>query len=365
MPPVPRRRLEEAPAPPARVGLYFTSDKDHLDFVRSGSTMLDNALGGGWVLGRMTNIIGNSATGKTLLAIEAAANFARDYPRGKIFFRERESAFDPGYAKAMGLPLSRVDFGPQSGPGYFDTVEGWHDDMLACIEKCRAVPAVGNKPARAATPALYILDSFDSLSVKAEMARKITDASYGGDRAKKTSELFRRLIRDMEEVNLGLIIVSQIRDKIGVLFGPKTGRMGGRALDFYATHIVELAHLKDLKRTRASVERIIGNQIKARVSKNKVSVPKRTAEFDILFGYGIDDLGSCMDWLMEVGRLDVLGITGANAANIEKNAVAYLKASNAMDDIAYRARVAEVAVATKAVWKEVEEGFLPTRTKYA
>lgn len=352
-----RRRLttaQEGEAAARSGGLYFTSAKEHLDFIRSGSTMLDNALGGGWVLGRLANIIGNKSTGKTLLAIESAANFAQAYPRGFIFFRERESAFDVPYAEALGLPLRRVDFGPTEGPKRFATVEGFHDDLVACIAKCKS----------ANQPGWYILDSFDALSVDAEMNRKITDASYGGDRAKKMSEMFRRLVRPMEEANMGLMIISQIRDKVGVMFGAKTGRMGGHALDFYATHIINLSHIGNVEKTRDKVKRVVGAEIKALVDKNKVAVPKRQADFEIMFGYGIDDLVSCMDWLIEVGRIDAIGIRAAGEEATKKAAVAFLKRVNAMDDTAYRLACREVAAATKVVWREIEDGFMPRRKKY-
>src|SRR5260370_36692879 len=97
------------------VNNYFTSSKPH-SFVKSGCTLLDCALGGGWVLGRVVNIVGDKSTAKTALAVEALTNFVRDYPDGKAAYRDAEAAFDQGYSEAMGLPLEKVDFGDPDKP---------------------------------------------------------------------------------------------------------------------------------------------------------------------------------------------------------------------------------------------------------
>lgn len=350
MPAAARRR--PPPEEPRTGGSYFAGPKEDLKFVRSGSSLLDCALGGGWTLGRMANIVGDKSTGKTLLAIEASANFARAYPQGQLFFRERESAFDKNYAEAMGMPLRRVDFGKQR----FDTVEGFEQDLHACIQKCK----------EKRQPGIYILDSMDALSDEAELKKKAGEGSYGTAKAKANSELFRKLVRPMEDAQLLLIIISQIRDKINAMFGKKWTRAGGHALDFYATHVVELAHLGYIKKTRNKVERAIGVDIKANVSKNKVGLTNRQARFDIKFGYGIDDLTSCMDWLIEVEKLPALNITDADAGpKMKAQAADWLfETLHMTDDVEYAQRVAHVTTTTAAVWREIEEGFLPKRKKY-
>src|SRR4051812_12321005 len=94
----------------------------------TGCCLLDRVLGGGWPEGRIVNIVGDSSTGKTLQAIEAAANFAFKYPSGLIRYREAEEAFDRPYAKSLGMPLKRVDF----GEGFdVDTVEDFYNDVVA------------------------------------------------------------------------------------------------------------------------------------------------------------------------------------------------------------------------------------------
>src|ERR1019366_4415396 len=95
-------------------------------------------------------------------------------------------------------------------------------------------------------PGLYILDSLDALSDRAELERKIDEPSFGAGKAKQMSQLFRRLIRKINKTDVAVIIISQIRDNIGVRFGDKTTRSGGHALDFYASQVLKLAHLKNI-----------------------------------------------------------------------------------------------------------------------
>lgn len=302
---------------PRAGGSYFSSPKKHLSFVRSGCTTLDLALGGGWAMGRIANIVGDKATGKTLLAIEAAANFAIQYPKGNIRYRESEAAFDKPYADALGMPIERVDFGEPLA-----TVEDLFEDLELCCRKARQ-------------PELYILDSLDALSDRAEMERDIDQGTFGAGKAKKMSELFRRLVRTMSRSKVTLIIISQERDKIGVTFGRKSSRTGGRALDFYASQIIYLAQLRQLIRNRKGIKRTVGIDIRAKVDKNKVGLAYREAEFQIKFGYGIDDEDACVRWLEQAKRkVPANGSLGALQA------------------------------LTEDAWWEVETSFLPTKKKY-
>jgi len=115
------------------------------------------------------------------------------------------------------------------------------------------------------------------------------------------SRFFRKHVRSCEEHQITLIIVSQIRDNIGVTFGRKTKRSGGRALDFYASQIVFLANVGMVYQTIDKIRRPIGIDVKVKVDKNKVGMPYRECAFPILFGYGIDDYRACMDFLKDLG----------------------------------------------------------------
>lgn len=262
-------------------GNYFTSPKKNIEFIATGCTTLDLALSGGWAANRVANIVGDKSTGKTLLCIEAMANFAIKYDKGRIRYREAESAFDTQYAAALGMPVDRVDFGDP-----IDTVEDLFEDLQKVIEKAKH-------------PELYIVDSLDALSDRAELERPMDQGTYGAQKAKNLSQLFRRLIRKTATSKVTLIIVSQVRSKIGISFGRDTTRSGGRALDFYATQVLYLAKKKTLVKTVQNSKRPTGIRLIGKVDKNKIGLPGREAEFNIKFGYGIDDDDACFSYLKD------------------------------------------------------------------
>jgi recombination protein RecA len=305
-------------------GNYFTSPKPNIQFISTGCHLLDLALGGGWAEGRIANIVGDKSTGKTLLCIEASANFAMKHKRGRIRYSEAEAAFDEDYARALGMPINRVSFNEEP----MATVEDFFDDLNSELKKA----------VETGDPCLYILDSLDALSDRDEMEREIDKGSYGAAKAKKMSELFRRGVRQLEAANVTLLIVSQVRDKIGVLIGRKTTRTGGRALDFYASQIVYLAQLQTISRTVSKIKRPVGVEIKAKVDKNKVGLPLREAKFEITFGYGIEDEDASLDWLSKE-----CGWSDAKIKTIPRDGL--------------RAAVAKE-------WFRIEQSFLPQRRKY-
>jgi recombination protein RecA len=325
---------------------YFARPKADVEFISSGSSTLDLALGGGWAESRISNVVGDKSTGKTLLCIESAANFASKYPRGLIKYRESEAAFLPDYAGALGLPLNRVDFGDD----YLETVEDFFEDLSASIALAR----------KKKQPLYYLLDSLDGLSDRAEMARELGEGSYGTAKAKNLSQLFRRLTQQMSTCNVTLMVVSQVRDDIGAMFGRKIKRSGGRALDFYASQVVFLSQLGRINRTVRGVKRPIGVNIRAHVDKNKIGLPFREAEFPILFGYGIDDLRSCLEWLIVIKRAnDIPGAPRTKEAIRE-----YLSALWAKPAGEYRRIESAIHAAVESNWWELERSFLPERTKY-
>jgi recombination protein RecA len=261
---------------------YFGSKKKELEFISTGCKPLDLALGGGWAEGRIANIVGDKSTGKSLLCIEAATNFAIKYPKGKIRYRECEAAFDPEYAAALGMPVSRVDFGDP-----LDTIEDLFEDMEHVLKN-------------ASGPELYIVDSLDALSDRAELEREMDKGTFGAQKAKNLSQLFRRLVRRLSKKKVTVLIVSQVRSKIGISFGRDTTRSGGRALDFYASQVLFLAKLGTLVKTVQNSKRPTGVRLKGKVDKLKVGgFPFREAEFNIRFGYGIDDLDACRTYLKQ------------------------------------------------------------------
>lgn len=345
----PRGRAKLKPAE-GEASSYFANveEKSNLQFVSSGCAIMDSALGGGWVLGRVANIVGDRSSGKTLLAIEACANFHRSYPTGMIRYAESESAFDEKYAEALGMPIDAVDFGQDKE---MRTVEDWYNDTVAFLDARE----------KDGKPGLYILDSFDALSDDAEMSREIDKGSFGAAKAKKSGELFRKLIDRIEKLDVLLIVVSQIRDKLNVTFGETKTRSGGKALDFYASHIVWLAEIGKIKKTMQGVDRIIGVNVKVNVKKNKVGLPFRQCAYPIIFGYGIDDLTANVEWLLEVGREELLkDKLGMSKAGYK------VRINNLRDKGGEEVREIRTTLTklVKQEWQKVEVGFLPKSRKY-
>lgn len=337
------KRARAAVAP---TNSYFTSAKTNIQFVSTGCAVLDCALGGGLALGRTANVVGDRSTAKTGTATEVMINFTTQFPEGQVAYRETEAAWDNGYAEAMGLPLDRIDFGDTNSP--IITVEDFYTDFDAFCDK----------QAKAKHPGLYVLDSFDALSDEAEMERDIDKASFGAAKAKKMSEMFRKMTRKQEQANVLLFIVSQVRDNIGAgIFGEKYKRSGGKALDFYASQVFWLANAGMLKRTINKVERPYGIKLKATVKKNKVGLPFREAHFTFEFGYGTNDFLASLDWLKSVGRLDALALK-------ESEFKEYLKESDSLSDEEFKVERQRATKAVKEVWAEIEQTFIPTRRKY-
>jgi protein RecA len=347
-----RVAVKAAPAPRERKQLdesnisYFASgdSKPGMMFVSTGCAILDSVLGGGYVLGRIANLVGDKSTGKTLMAIEACANFARTYPKlGTIRYAEAEAAFDLKYAAALGMPTNKVTFAEN-----MLTVEDFYEDLLRHIEE--------NKD----KPSLYVLDSLDALSDRAEQGRTIDQGSYGANKPKKLGELFRRLTQKLEHSKVLLIIISQIRDKIGVTFGETKMRTGGRALDFYASQVLWLTEIEKMKRTIDKVERVTGIRVKAMCKKNKVGLPYRYCEFPIVFGYGVDDLTANVEWLIDVGKESALTALGLSKAGYK---VRLNNLRNKGGEEVKQLRE-DLRTVVKREWARVETGFLPSSPKY-
>lgn len=325
-------------------GVYFSSDDAKVEFVHTGCTLLDCTLGGGWPLGRIVNIVGDRSSGKTLLAIEACANFAKTYADGKLFYMESEAAFNKSFARSLGMPVDRITFHEEG-----ITVEDFYANVEAASAECK----------EKGVPGIFVLDSLDALSDNAEMARGIDDGSFGANKAKKLSELFRRVTRKVESANLLLIIISQVRANIGVTFGKKTSRSGGKALDFYASQIIYLTEMGKIKKTVKGITRPIGVAVRARVEKNKVGMPFRECEFEIMFGYGIDSLGANIAFLASVGDLSKVK-QGLNKTNYKR----FIAKSFKLPDKEYRDLSVKTDKMTVAAWDTVEEGFASARSKY-
>lgn len=266
-----------------KINIYKATEMDKPEFFSSGSVLLDCALGGGWAENRYANIIGNTSTGKSLLAIIACANYRKKYPKRKIYYIETEAAFDPKFAQRIGLPQDNLFF----------------PEIFMVEELFKFIENISDEPS------LVVVDSMDALTTESELEAEFEKSGYAGARkAERMSSMFRQLNQKMSKSNVSLIIVSQTRDKLGVMFGRKWTRAGGRALDFYASQIVVLTPGAKLTKEVSGIKRSIGSLTTVVVDKNKVGAPYRTAIIPILYSKGLDDIKACVDWLKSIGVLE-------------------------------------------------------------
>ena len=307
-------------------------------FIPTGCTVLDRAMGNGYPLGRVTNIVGDKSTGKTLLAIEALANFHRLYPNGHMRYKEAESAFDVPYAESLGFPVDAVTIDDTG-----NTVEDLHETIVDMTSKCNGDPGI------------LIVDSLDALTDKAEMGRKIGENSYGTSKAAQLSQMFRRTITPIANANLAVIIISQVRDNIGVTFGRKTKRSGGRALDFYASLVIYLAEIRKRVSVVNKVSRVTGVDILAKIDKNKIAAPFREAGTTITFGYGMENVESCIRYLESVKHEHVLRELGLPSKITQRDI------KKVRDDPEFEAELIE---RVNEVWDDIETWFSTKRNKY-
>ena len=166
----------------------------------------------------------------------------------------------------------------------------------------------------------------------------------------------------MEQTRLHLMIISQVRDKIGVMFGEKHTRTGGRAMDFYASQILWLAQIKKLEKTILKQTRTYGTMVKAKCKKNKVGLPYRECEFPVVFGYGIDDIAAMITWLESISAKDSI-LRIINQSSYKSSAAL----SEELKQVDRQSRIQicnELASEVIDQWELIEQKFLPTTSKY-
>jgi hypothetical protein len=227
---------------------------------------------------------------------------------------------------------------------------------------------------------IYILDSIDSLVPKKSVERlesslkkdKEEEASYGMEKAKYfSSSFFDRLCSKVREKDATIFLISQLREKIGVTFGEKKKRVGGKALDFYTHQVPWLYEKAKLRKTVKGEERVYGIQVRALVKRNKTAKPYRETEFTILFDYGIDNIGSMVDFLYGVKDNDkkkkiIWGgerwVKEKKEKEIREGAKAFYRDA-LIKYIEENNLIEELIDKVEEKWYEIEEGFKPQRKK--
>jgi len=287
-------------------------DKEILDIpsISTGSVGLDIALGiGGIPQGRVTEISGPESSGKTTLTLQIIAECQKK--GGTAAFIDAEHALDPQYAGKLGvnvddLLLSQPDTGEQAL------------EVADMLVKSNSVD-------------LVVVDSVAALVPRAEIEGEMGD-HHVGLQARLMSQALRKITGNIQRSGATVIFINQIRMKIGVMFGSPETTTGGNALKFYSSVRLDIRRIGAVKEG----DEVIGNETRVKVVKNKVSPPFRQAEFQIMYGQGINSEGEILDFGQKLGVIEKAGSwyshNGEKIGQGKVNASTFLKENTAIRD---------------------------------
>lgn len=284
-----------------RLGSYAGSMS--IEAIPTGCLTLDIALGvGGVPRGRIVEIYGPESSGKTTVTLHIIAQVQK--MGGTAAFIDAEQALDPDYAANLGINIDDLLLSqPDSGEQALEIVD--------YLVKSNAVD-------------LIVIDSVAALTPKAELDGEMGD-SHIGLQARLMSQALRKLVAIGNKSKTCIIFINQLREKVGVMFGSPETTPGGKALKFYSSIRLDIRKIDQVK----DGTDIIGNKTRAKVVKNKVAPPFKTAEFEIIYGKGISQSGCVLDLAVEKGFIEKSGswfsYNGEKIGQGKENAKQYLE----------------------------------------
>ena len=252
-----------------------------IESISTGSLSLDLALGiGGLPKGRIVEVYGPESSGKTTLALQVVAEAQK--AGGICAFVDAEHALDPVYAKKLGvnteeLLISQPDAGEQA------------------LE-------IADTLVKSGSISVIVIDSVAALTPRAEIEGEMGD-HHVGLQSRLMSQALRKLTSSISNTNTMMIFINQIRMKIGVMFGSPETTTGGNALKFYSSVRLDIRRIGSVK----EADEVMGNETRVKVVKNKVSPPFKQAEFQIMYGQGINQEGEILDFGHKLGLVDKSG----------------------------------------------------------
>ncbi|MBU6339529.1 MAG: recombinase RecA [Rickettsiales bacterium] len=274
-----------------------------IEVIPSGSLALDLALGvGGYPRGRIVEIYGPESSGKTTLTLHAIAEAQK--AGLSCAFVDAEHAFDPAYAKNLGINLDEM-------------IISQPDNGEAALE-------IADTLVRSGAVDLIVIDSVAALVPQVELEGGMADNQMGLQ-ARLMSKALRKLTSTVSKTNATVIFINQIRMKIGIMFGSPETTTGGNALKFYASVRLDIRRGTAIK----DQDEVLGNETKVKVVKNKVAPPFKTADFEIIYGEGISRIGEVIDLAVKYEILEKSGswyaYKGEKIGQGKENTKNYLK----------------------------------------